>query len=120
MMSKEKQIEEMAETMRHSCEKECRRNKYGEFDCEYCEAELLYNAGYRKQEDGEWIRAENPPEEYRDECGELIPFLVCCQGTVYPFRAMYDGANWGDGIGVLKVTHWMPLPEPPDMKGGSE
>lgn len=48
-MSKEKQIEEMAETMRHSCEKECRRNKYGEFDCEYCEAELLYNAGYRKQ-----------------------------------------------------------------------
>lgn len=55
-MSKEKQIEEMAETMSHSCEKECRRNKYGEFDCEYCEAELLYNAGYRKQEEGEWIK----------------------------------------------------------------
>ena len=81
--------------------------------CSLCKAERLYNAGYRKQEEGEWIRAENPPEEYRDECGELIPFLVCCQGTVYPFRAMYDGANWGDGIGVLKVTHWMPLPEPP-------
>lgn len=61
----------------------------------------------------EWISAENPPDEYRDEYGELIPFLVCCQGTVYPFRAMYDGTNWGDGIGVLKVTHWMPLPEPP-------
>lgn len=61
----------------------------------------------------EWISAENPPEEYRDEYGELIPFLVCCQGTVYPFRAMYDGTNWGDGIGVLNVTHWMPLPEPP-------
>ena len=76
-------------------------------------AESLYNDGWRKQSEGEWIRAENPPEEYRDECGELIPFLVCCQGTVYPFRAMYDGANWGDGIGVLKVTHWMPLPEPP-------
>lgn len=54
MMSKEKQIEEMAEIMRHSCEKECRRNKYGEFDCEYCEAELLYNAGYRKQSEGKW------------------------------------------------------------------
>ena len=76
-------------------------------------AECLYDDGYRKQSEAEWIRAENPPEEYRDECGELIPFLVCCQGTVYPFRAMYDGANWGDGIGVLKVTHWMPLPEPP-------
>jgi hypothetical protein len=54
-MSKEKQIEDMAEIMRHSCEKECRRNKYGEFDCEYCEAELLYTAGYRKQSEGEWI-----------------------------------------------------------------
>ena len=58
MMSKEKQIEEMAEIMRHSCEKECRRNKYGEFDCEYCEAELLYNAGYRKQIEAEWITDE--------------------------------------------------------------
>lgn len=48
-MSEEKQIEEMAEIMRHSCEKECRRNKYGKLDCEYCEAELLYNAGYRFQ-----------------------------------------------------------------------
>jgi hypothetical protein len=61
----------------------------------------------------EWITVENPPEEYIDEYGELIPFLVCCKGTVYPFRAMYDGTNWGDGIGVLNVTHWMPLPEPP-------
>ena len=61
----------------------------------------------------EWISAENPPDDYRDEYGELIPFLVCCQGTVYPFRAMYDGTNWGDGIGRLNVTHWMPLPEPP-------
>lgn len=65
MMSKEKQIEEMAETMSHSCEKECRRNKYGEFDCEYCEAELLYNAGYRKQEDGEWeiVKGSNGKEK---------------------------------------------------------
>ena len=64
-MSKEKQIEEMAETMRHSCEKECWRNKYGEFDCEYCEAELLYNAGYRKQEDGEWeiVKGSNGKEK---------------------------------------------------------
>lgn len=62
---------------------------------------------------GEWISVEKPPETYRDESGELIPFLVCCKGTVYPFRAVYDGTTWGDGIGRLKVTHWMPLPEPP-------
>lgn len=81
-------------------------------------AEAVYNAGYRKQSEGEWISVENPPDEYRDEYGELIPFLACCKGTVYPFRAVYDGKNWGDGIGVLEVTHWMPLPEPPVMKGG--
>lgn len=77
--------------------------------------EMLEN-GYRKQSG--WISADNPPKTYRDEYGELIPFLVCCRGTVHPFRAMYDGKNWGDGIGRLNVTHWMPLPEPPVMKGG--
>ena len=60
-----------------------------------------------------WISADNPPETYRDEYEELIPFLVCCKGTEYPFRALYDGTTWGDGIGRLDVTHWMPLPEPP-------
>lgn len=120
MMSEEKQIEEMAKIlcgMKNGCDG-CMWDKVHCNEKNY--AVEIYNAGYRKQEEGEWISAENPPEEYRDECGELIPFLVCCQGTVYPFRAMYDGANWGDGIGVLKVTHWMPLPEPPDTKGGAE
>lgn len=119
-MSREKQIEGLAEAVRIGKHAMCDVCSPNGRDCEECETDRLvnaiYNAGYRKQEEGEWIRAENPPEEYRDECGELIPFLVCCQGTVYPFRAMYDGANWGDGIGVLKVTHWMPLPEPPDTK----
>lgn len=66
-----------------------------------------------------WISVEErQPEIYRDESGELIPFLVCCEDTIYPFRAVYDGTNWGDGIGKLRgVTHWMPLPEPPKMKG---
>ena len=48
-MSRENQIEEMAEVMRHSCENECFRNKDGFIDCEACEACLLYDAGYRKQ-----------------------------------------------------------------------
>ena len=60
-----------------------------------------------------WIPASVPPTEYRDEYGELIPFLVCLDGTEYPFRAMYDGKVWGDGLGAIPVTHWMPLPEPP-------
>ena len=60
-----------------------------------------------------WIPASEPPKEYRDEYGELIPFLVCENGTEYPFRAMYDGKLWGDGIYVVPVKWWMPLPEPP-------
>lgn len=53
MMSKEKQIEEMAEVLRHSCENECFKNKDGFTDCEACEACLLHDAGYRKQSEGE-------------------------------------------------------------------
>ena len=113
-MRKEKQIEEMARKMCRNyqqngscaadddtCQLEC---IYG-----YC-AESIYCAGYRKQE---WIPANEPPKEYRDEYGELIPFLVCEDGTEYPFRAMYDGKSWGDGLFAIPVTHWMPLPEPP-------
>lgn len=61
----------------------------------------------------EWISVAEPPKEYRDEYGELIPFLVCEEGTDYPFRAMYDGKTWGDGIFAIHVKWWMPLPQPP-------
>ena len=61
----------------------------------------------------EWISVSEPPKEYRDEYGELIPFLVCVEGTDYPFRAMYDGKTWGDGIFAIHVKWWMPLPQPP-------
>ena len=54
----------------------------------------------------------DPPSVYRDECRELIPFLVCVDGTEYPFRAYYDGTTWGDGWSKIQVTKWMPLPEP--------
>ena len=64
----------------------------------------------------EWIPAEEPPKEYRDEYGELIPFLVCAEGTDYPFRAMYDGKTWGDGIFAIPVKWWMHLPAPPKEK----
>ena len=64
----------------------------------------------------EWISVAKPPKEYRDEYGELIPFLVCAEGTDYPFRAMYDGKTWGDGIFAIPVKWWMHLPAPPKEK----
>ena len=60
-----------------------------------------------------WNPASEPPKEYRDKYGELIPFLVCENSTEYPFRAMYDGKCWGDGIYAVPVKWWMPLPEAP-------
>ena len=64
----------------------------------------------------EWVSVAEHPKEYRDEYGELIPFLVCEEGTDYPFRAMYDGKTWGDGIFAIPVKWWMHLPAPPKEK----
>lgn len=87
-------------------------------------AEALYNAGYRKQSEGEdtnvptkWISVEErlPSEgERRDEYGELVPLLVVEKDTQYPYRAFYDGTEWGDGLMKIRgITHWMPLPDAP-------
>ena len=56
------------------------------------------------------------PEVYRDEDGEFIPFLVCEGDGDRPFIAMYGGINWHAGIFVPDITHWMPLPELPEVK----
>lgn len=76
-------------------------------------ADYLIDSGVTVQE---WIPASEPPKKYRDEYGELIPFLVCEEDTDYPFRAMYDGKTWGDGIFAIPVKWWMHLPAPPKEK----
>ena len=113
-MTEEKQIEEMARDLEnHTC--------MSQFQAEIA-SKMLHILGYRKQ--SEWISVEErlPSEdERRDEYYELVPFLVCEKGTRYPYRAMYDGVNWGDGLMKIRgITHWMPLPEPPKTKGGAE
>ena len=62
-----------------------------------------------------WIPVEEKlPEKYRDdETGELIPFLACTKKAELPFRALYDGTQWGDGMFPVEVTHWKPLPKLP-------
>ena len=71
-----------------------------------------------------WISVEErlpAVSEYRNgdkfksmDSNELVPFLVCCEDTEIPFRAFYDGKNWGDGWGKQNVTHWRKLPQPPE------
>ena len=99
----EKQIEEMAKIISVA-------NGYSSNSDYYREdAEDLYNAGYRKQE---WISVE-----------ERLPVI---QGKylVYTYdRRMFmcdliDHYCNGDlQFDDYRVTHWMPLPQPPQMKG---
>lgn len=61
-----------------------------------------------------WIPGKKPPKEWKDEKGDAINFLAVIPGMGI------DIANWIEPtrcwfcMGVpCKVTHWMPLPEPP-------
>ena len=53
-MSREKQIEEMAKVIEQRCNRDCIPS------CDECIAQTLYNAGYRKQSEGEWVVEESP------------------------------------------------------------
>lgn len=85
-MSKEKQIEEMAKALTKYEYSLCERlpkNKclltsaiHAQVSCDYCKiAEHLYNAGYRKQSEGEWIKATPYSQEYCNQCG-LTPKTI--------------------------------------------
>ena len=110
-MSKEKQIEEMAEITSRDCGN-CNNCKYvgmkGDgVDCiDYFFANTLYNAGYRKQE---W----NSVEERLPNEGVRV--LVWLKGDDRQYTSIDTDrlsfkkwVRWG-----RLVTHWMPLPEPP-------
>ena len=109
-MSREKQIEGIRSVIlrMNVCE------RYDEIkcihDCDECIATQIYNAGYRKQSG--WISVdERLPEKWQR-------VLVNYNGNVC---ISWLNANstwfecWND-----KVTHWMPLPEAPKMKGGAK
>lgn len=121
-MSREKQIEEMARII---------REENGGLIPDYYrpDAEALYDAGYRKQE---WISVDErlPEDVYKDR--KIITVLVCTKSgrvsTSSRIRMMMvnkekmnyeytDIFEWSGQI-AKKVTHWMPLPEAPKMKGG--
>lgn len=78
-------------------------------------AQKLVSRGYCKR--SEWISVEERlPDKYGD--------VICCtrNGTIWQltynptyklFNVSYDNVE-----NAMDVTHWMPLPEPPKMKGG--
>lgn len=114
------QIEEMARDICKlgiSCE-ECTMlaRKTNQTREQYCKAfeyaKRAYNAGYRKQE---WISVEDRlPEDYNK-------YLLLLDNGRITIGWYHECAMQfiEDGIVVVnRVTHWMPLPEAPKMKGG--
>ena len=120
IIEEEKQIEEMAKIlcgMKNGCDG-CMWSK------EYCNernyAEEIYNAGYRKQSEGEWISVEHRLPE---ESGEYLVFGRTF-GNKKPQIWICECISIGSVMGWCNnaknpiVEAWMPLPEAPKMKGG--
>lgn len=80
------QIEKMAEVLRRCCDNSSKEYCNGFIDCELCEATLLYNAGYRKQSEGEWV------DKKCSLCGENEPYTArgnFFATTFYQFKTNY-------------------------------
>ena len=143
-MSREKQIEEMAKTICPNIYGHYGCDSCDLYDNECCLpfniARSLTDKGYRKQ--SEWISVdERLPEEketeqkyYDTESLALLDVeiqrvsdevLVAVKDIDGGFAFVttdctIDGKwqNWENGD--YTVTHWLPLPEAPKMKGGAE
>lgn len=134
-MSKEKQIEEMIEAIKpfvsgFACGEESGSCELT--DCRTCKARNLangiYNAGFRKQ--SVWISVDDrlPEEDLpKDTERRSIRCLVAtnkgsvkaCVRQRYVLASTGELSPWCWSRDVFATpTHWMPLPEPPMMKGG--
>ena len=119
-MSREKQIEEMSTLI---YENRPIKDIWNE-DADSI-AETLYNAGYRKQE---WISVDDRlPEtegDYlvwnKEQKRIEIRFFYRLPPN-YPVESHPEIREYfGNFADYKRITHWMPLPEPPKMKGGAE
>jgi hypothetical protein len=86
-MSKEKQIEEMAEIINKPCFEIL--NEAGvmgrdcpfPYECNECTARNIYNAGYRKQSEGEWVNKSEDREEFYEytyQCSLCGYWMIIC------------------------------------------
>lgn len=73
-----------------------------------------------KADSFEWIPVserlpEQPMENQELDYSPLDVYLVSINEG-YPFRAFWNGKNFGDGMFKLDVKAWMPLPKPYNEK----
>lgn len=99
-------IEEMANVIQHSFQ------MLLPHDMALVSAEYLCNEGYRKQE---WISVADRLPTWED--GKVLIYTT--HGISIAQRTTSE--RWQGDLAKPKwITHWMPLPEPPKMKGGAE
>ena len=121
-MRKEKQIEEMAEILRKVCEPSL-LDECDSKNCNECMAEAIYNSGYRKQSG--WISVEERwPETdgyylvWNKEQRKIEIRFFHRLSPYYPVETYPEiRAYFGNCSDHKSITHWMPMPEPPEMKG---
>ena len=81
-------------------------------------AKDLYWKGYRKQSEGEWISVdERLPDDYQEA------LCLMKNGDFRVLEWSYSEWRWVDETVYWyehDVTHWIPIPKPPKMKGGAE
>lgn len=67
----------------------------------------------RADKSADWVPF-SPVSERLPEPGEYLCYNA---DNDYPFVSYYDGSSWGHSSIVPDyVTHWMPLPSPPEVK----
>lgn len=137
-MSREKQIEEQIEEiskiLTEAAHKACEDIPFAPpspydrcirptMECHRCkEARALIEADYRKQG---WISVD---ERLPEKDGDYITFtnvtgsskgVIAMHFVTKTVRGMKVRRwEWCGRISPWGVTHWMPMPEPPKMKGG--
>lgn len=119
-MDRVKQIEVMADDL-CDCHEEFVTNT-GEIYTDYdATARKMFDKGYHKQE---WISVDErlPDNDYEKHWHDRQYYLVYTEptGLMYVAKFGYKGYKWWvsndtvlDEKNYKKVTHWMPLPEPP-------
>ena len=110
-MDREKQIEELAESIFHNC-------NCGLF---FSEAEqiarfVIDEQGYRKQE---WTSVDERLPEKWQKCLCYYPEKDYGSKVVVDY-AETDKGGFAEQFQFGKPSHWMPLPEAPKMKGGDD
>lgn len=94
-------------------------------------AEDIYNAGYRKQE---WISVDERlpedelSEEHKKKTIKVLVAIKAKNGITIRTQERFLDYTYSNGgerqsywtwrFSRGEVTHWMPLPEPPKVKGG--